>query len=58
MRIVLSEEQSFALEELVFSTAKGTIMKDQIASFFKNCYQASSLSSDTRETAETTKHSE
>lgn len=38
VHIVFTEEQSFALEELVVSTADGKISKEQIADFFRGCY--------------------
>lgn len=36
--IEFTEEQSFALEELVVSTAENKSTKKQIAKFFKECY--------------------
>ncbi len=38
VHIVFTEEQSFALEELVVDIADGKITKEQISDFFRACY--------------------
>ena len=38
VHIQFTEEQAFALEELVVNTAESKTIKEQIASFFRSCY--------------------
>lgn len=41
--IEFNEEQTFALEELVVSTAQSKVTKEQIAKFLKGCYKGPEL---------------
>ena len=38
VHIEFTEEQSFAFEEIVVSTADGKVTKQQISDFFRSCY--------------------
>lgn len=46
VHIEFTEEQSMALEELVVNTAEGKITKEQIATFFRECYKGPELPED------------